>query len=76
MMKNEPKMQTIFFQFFCLETKEPKVQDLDLFTKKIKFLLRKFPKLGRKEDGFMCTKIFAATQTVEIFRWFQIREIG
>ena len=33
------------FLFFCLETKEPKVQDLDLFTKKWLFLLRKFPNL-------------------------------
>ncbi len=27
--------------FFCLETKEPKIQDLDLFPKKSKFLLIK-----------------------------------
>ena len=36
--------------FFCLETKEPKVQDLDLFAKKRKFLLRKSPNLRGNEN--------------------------
>ena len=30
-----------FLKFFCLETKEPKVQDLDLFAKKLIILHRK-----------------------------------
>jgi len=35
--------------FFCLETKEPKIQDLETPAKiSNKFL--KFPKLGRKQD--------------------------
>ena len=40
---------------------------MDPFTKKLKFLLTKSPKLGRKANGFLCIKFFAATQTVGIF---------
>ena len=37
--------EIVFFNFFCLETKETKIQDLDLFAKKFEFLLRKSPNL-------------------------------
>jgi len=34
------------YMFFCLETKEPKIQDLEPFTKNLNLIL-KFPKLAR-----------------------------
>ncbi|ACU06790.1 hypothetical protein FIC_00323 [Flavobacteriaceae bacterium 3519-10] len=50
MQKNEKIKTWIFFDhfilFFWLKPKEPKVQDLDLFAKKLKFL-KKTSKLGR-----------------------------
>lgn len=50
--------------FFCLEAKEPKVQDLETRAKNLKNSL-KSPKLGRKHI-LVVEQNFAATQTMEI----------
>jgi len=39
--------------FFCLETKEQKIQDWIFFAKKLKFLLRKFPDSHGNEVCFL-----------------------
>ena len=68
---------TLFF-YFSFESSKLRFQDLDLFAKKVEFLLRKSPELtpdgrrtasgfGRKLNWFFCIQFIAATRTMGIF---------